>query len=142
MSQFLSRDYDLTEHNTFRLGARSQFARAIVEEAELPSLFALAEQMGLPVRMLGEGSNVILSEGYAGITAIMSTRGRVVRAGGEAELIVEAQAGETWHDLVAYTVDEQLWGLENLAGIPGTVGAAPVQNIGAYGVELSDRFES
>ncbi|HLV82723.1 MAG TPA: UDP-N-acetylmuramate dehydrogenase [Devosia sp.] len=142
MNQFLSQDYDLTAHNTFGLAAHSQFARTIVDEAEIPSLFALAEQQGLPVRMLGEGSNVILSERFDGITALMATRGRELIVGDNGDLILEAQAGENWHALVAHTVGEGLWGLENLAGIPGTVGAAPVQNIGAYGVELSDRFVS
>ena len=138
----LSLNYDLTGHNTLGLRARSQYARSIESEAELPELFAAAAGDGLPVRLLGGGSNVILGEDYAGITAIMATRGRTLTEDAEGGVLLEAQAGETWHDLVVWTVEQGLWGLENLAGIPGTVGAAPIQNIGAYGVELCDRFDS
>lgn len=137
----LLHNFDLTGHNTLGLSARSAYARSIDDEAELPELFALAERRGLPVRILGGGSNVILSREYDGITAIMATSGRTLTEEGDTVLL-DACAGETWHELVAWTVGQNLWGLENLAGIPGTLGAAPIQNIGAYGVELSDRFES
>lgn len=142
LNQYLSRDYDLTRHNTFGLSARSSFARAVRDEAELPSLFTMADRAGLSVRLLGGGSNVILSENYAGITAMMATSGLRQSDDGAGATLIEAHAGESWHRLVAHAVGQGLWGLENLAGIPGTVGAAVVQNIGAYGVELSDRFVS
>lgn len=142
MTTHLSPNFDLTGHNTLGLRARSQFAREIVDEAELPELLAAAERDGLPVRVLGGGSNVILGETFAGITLLMASRGRTLTEGRDGRVLLEAQAGENWHELVAWTVGQGLWGLENLAGIPGTVGAAPIQNIGAYGVELCDRFVS
>jgi UDP-N-acetylmuramate dehydrogenase len=142
MTPALPLNYDLTGHNTLGLKARSRYARQIEDEADLPALFADAERDGLPVRILGGGSNVILGEDYEGITAIMATKGRTLSEGADGAVLLEAQAGETWHDLVTSTVAEGLWGLENLALIPGTVGAAPIQNIGAYGVELCDRFHS
>ncbi len=135
-------NYDLTGHNTLGLKARSHYARRIEDAAELPALFADAERDGLPVRLLGGGSNVILGEDYAGITALMATRGKALTEGEEGAVLLEAEAGENWHELVTWTVQQGLWGLENLALIPGTVGAAPIQNIGAYGVELCDRFHS
>lgn len=135
-------NYDLTGHNTLGLKASSHYARSIEDEAELPDLFADAAKNGLPVRILGGGSNVILGEQYEGVTALMATRGRALSEGEGGALLVEAKAGENWHDLVGWTVAQGLWGLENLALIPGTVGAAPIQNIGAYGVELCDRFHS
>lgn len=135
-------NYDLTGHNTLGLKASSHYARRIEDEAELPDLFADAAKNGLPVRILGGGSNVILGEQYEGVTALMATRGRALSEGEGGALLVEAKAGENWHDLVGWTVAQGLWGLENLALIPGTVGAAPIQNIGAYGVELCDRFHS
>jgi UDP-N-acetylmuramate dehydrogenase len=138
----MSLNYDLTGHNTLGLRASSHYARRIEDEAELAELFADAERDGMPVRLLGGGSNVILGEAYEGITALMATRGRTLSEGEDGTVLVEAQAGETWHDLVTWTVAQGLWGLENLALIPGTVGAAPIQNIGAYGVELCDRFQS
>ena len=142
MTSPLTPNYDLSGHNTLGLRARSQFARVVRDAAELPGLLAMAERDGLPVRVLGGGSNVILGEEFAGITAIMASQGRVLSEGSGGDVILEAQAGENWHELVAFTVAQGLWGLENLAGIPGTVGAAPIQNIGAYGVELCDRFHS
>jgi UDP-N-acetylmuramate dehydrogenase len=138
----LSPNYDLTGYNTLGLQARSRFAGSIADEAELPELFAAAGRDGLPVRVLGGGSNVILGEDYPGITLIMASRGRVLTEQGDGSVLLEARAGENWHELVAFSVEQGLWGLENLAGIPGTVGAAPIQNIGAYGVELCDRFEA
>ena len=142
MTAHLSLNYDLTGHNTLGLKARSQFARIVEDEAELPALLAAAERDGLPVRVLGGGSNVILGEDFAGVTAIMASRGRTLTEQAGGAVMLEAQAGENWHELVAWTVGQELWGLENLAGIPGTVGAAPIQNIGAYGVELCERFAS
>jgi UDP-N-acetylmuramate dehydrogenase len=142
MTSPMSLNYDLTGHNTLGLRARTHYARRIEDEAELPELFAGAERDGLPVRLLGGGSNVILGEAYDGITALMATRGRALTEGEDGAVLVEAAAGETWHELVTWTVAQGLWGLENLALIPGTVGAAPIQNIGAYGVELCDRFHA
>jgi UDP-N-acetylmuramate dehydrogenase len=142
MTASLSPNYDLTGHNTLGLKASSRYARRIEDEAELDDLFAQATRTGMPVRLLGGGSNVILGEHFEGITAIMATRGRMLIEGEDGAALLEAQAGENWHELVAWTVGQGLWGLENLALIPGTVGAAPIQNIGAYGVELCDRFHS
>lgn len=142
MTAHLSLNYDLTGHNTLGLKARSQFARIVEDPAELPGLLAAAERDGLPVRVLGGGSNVILGEDFSGVTVLMASRGRTLTEQSDGAVLLEAQAGENWHELVAWTVGQELWGLENLAGIPGTVGAAPIQNIGAYGVELRDRFVS
>ena len=135
-------DYDLTARNTLGLKARSQYAVLIESEDQLPGLFEAADEAGLPVRLLGGGSNVILGEHYAGVTAIMTSHGRTLTPASDGRVMLEASAGENWHELVAWTVAQGLWGLENLAGIPGTVGAAPIQNIGAYGVEVGDRFHS
>lgn len=130
-------DFDLSDRNTLALRARSSFGVAITDPSQLPALFA----QGVPVRLLGGGSNVVLAPRFDGITALVTMKGRNIEDDGDATL-VEAAAGETWHDFVAFTVDHGLGGLENLALIPGTVGAAPVQNIGAYGAELADSFES
>ena len=130
-------DFDLTGHNTLALRARSRFGMEITQASQLRAL--LAE--GKPLRILGGGSNVVLAPDFDGITALVGIKGRRLIEEEDA-VVVEAAAGETWHDLVAFTVDQGLGGLENLALIPGTVGAAPVQNIGAYGAELADVFDS
>jgi UDP-N-acetylmuramate dehydrogenase len=130
-------DLDLTGRNTLALRARSRWGLEITMPEQLPALLA----QGQPVRVLGGGSNVVLAEDFDGITALVALKGRSISEEADA-FLVDAAAGETWHDLVAYTVELGIGGLENLALIPGTVGAAPVQNIGAYGAELADFFDS
>jgi UDP-N-acetylmuramate dehydrogenase len=96
----------------------------------------------LPRLVLGGGSNVVLTGDFAGLVLLVALRGRrIVREDADA-VYVEAAAGEPWHDFVAWTLAQGLPGLENLALIPGTVGAAPIQNIGAYGLEMCERFAS
>jgi UDP-N-acetylmuramate dehydrogenase len=92
--------------------------------------------------VLGGGSNVVFTRDIDELVVKVEVPGiRLVREDGEA-WVIEAGAGESWHGVVAWSLDHGIPGLENLALIPGTAGAAPVQNIGAYGVELKDRFES
>ncbi|SMQ64933.1 UDP-N-acetylmuramate dehydrogenase [Devosia lucknowensis] len=135
-------DFDLADRNTLALIASSRFGVTITEPGMLPALFDTARTRTLPVRILGGGSNVVLAPAYDGITALVAIKGKRIVAADDGATVVEAAAGESWHDLVLWTVEQGLGGLENLALIPGTVGAAPVQNIGAYGAELADMFES
>ncbi len=95
-----------------------------------------------PKLILGGGSNLVLTRDVAALVLKVEIAGRRLVAQTEDAFIVEAGAGENWHDFVAWTLQQGWPGLENLALIPGLVGAAPVQNIGAYGVELKDRFDS
>ncbi|MCP8882193.1 UDP-N-acetylmuramate dehydrogenase [Devosia sp. XJ19-1] len=135
-------DFDLSARNTLALRARSRFGLLIDNAALLPALFDHAARENLPIRILGGGSNVVLAEYFDGITAILSQFGhRVIEETAE-HVLIEADAGEPWHNFVAWSVDQGFGGLENLALIPGTAGAAPVQNIGAYGAELADFFHS
>lgn len=135
-------DFDLLAHNTFGLPARARFGTTITEAGQLPSLLADAAAQNLPFRVLGGGSNVVLRPRFEGIIALMGIAGRdVIGRRGDA-ILVRFGAGENWNAVVEWTVGQGLPGLENLAAIPGTIGAAPIQNIGAYGVELVDRFES
>jgi cysteinyl-tRNA synthetase len=92
--------------------------------------------------VLGGGSNLVLTGDVKPLVLKVEVMGRRVAAETAKAVIVEAGAGEGWHDLVAWTLQQGYAGLENMALIPGTVGASPVQNVGAYGVELQDRFES
>jgi UDP-N-acetylmuramate dehydrogenase len=135
-------DFDLSTRNTLALKARSRFGLVIDSADILAPLLAHARSSGLPLRILGGGSNVVLAEHYDGITALVALSGRKIVEQTADHVMVEAAAGETWHDLVAWAIDQGLGGLENLALIPGTAGAAPVQNIGAYGAELADFFHS
>jgi UDP-N-acetylmuramate dehydrogenase len=135
-------DAPLRQHNTFGLPATARRLVRIASEADVRRVLAHPEMGRAPKFVLGGGSNVILTRDMPELVLKVEVRGfRRVDETPEA-VIVEAGAGERWHDLVSYTLDKGWPGLENLALIPGTVGAAPVQNIGAYGLELADRFES
>ena len=135
-------DFDLTGSNTFGLKSSARRAVIVDDPAMLPALARESAATGLPLRILGGGSNVVLDEQLEAIVALMRIGGRQVVRRTENETIVTAGAGENWHDFVSWTVAQGIPGLENLAGIPGTVGAAPIQNIGAYGAQLSDFFLS
>jgi UDP-N-acetylmuramate dehydrogenase len=135
-------DFDLTPWNTMGLRARAQFGTVITERDQLLALADRAQADDVALNIVGQGSNLLLRPQIDGIVAIMATRGVSIDQSQPDAVLVTAQAGENWHQLVERTVTDGLPGLENLASIPGTVGAAPVQNIGAYGLELADRFHS
>lgn len=135
------RQQDLSALNTLGLAATAEAYVSVEDAAQLPTLSALAARSG-SLLVLGGGSNLVLPQSVPGLVARVALRGvRLLQATPDAWL-VEAAGGETWHGFVAECVRQRWDGLENLALIPGTVGAAPVQNIGAYGVELADRFDS
>lgn len=135
-------DFDLQAHNTFGLPARARFGTTITRADQLTPLLAEARGQGLPLRILGGGSNVVLRPYFDGVVALMGIAGREVVGKQDGQTLVEIGAGENWNAIVEWTIAQGLPGLENLAAIPGTVGAAPIQNIGAYGVELVDRFHA
>lgn len=133
---------DLRPFNSFGIHERARRLVCVDTEAQLRAALALATAQSWPVTLLGGGSNVVLSGPVDGLVIALRTRGRRIVERGAGDVVVEAEAGENWHALVNWTLDQRLSGLENLSLIPGTLGAAPVQNIGAYGVELKDSFES
>ena len=133
---------DLRPFNTFGLAARARYFTELTDAARLPDLCALPFFEREKVLWLGGGSNIILRGDYPGLAVRLANRGirETRREGGHVWL--EAQAGENWHGLVRHTLALGLNGLENLSLIPGTVGASPVQNIGAYGVEAKDLIDT
>jgi UDP-N-acetylmuramate dehydrogenase len=135
-------DAPLRQHNTFGLPATARRLVRIAGDADVRRVLAHPELGRAPKFVLGGGSNVILTRDMPELVLKVEVRGRSLVAETDRAVVVEAGAGESWHGLVAWTLDQGWPGLENLALIPGTVGAAPVQNIGAYGLELQDRFES
>ncbi len=138
----IEHDVSLRDFNSFGLPAIARTLVRVGSDADVRRLLAHPEHGRAPKLVLGGGSNLILSRDPPAVVLRVEVRGRRLVAEGADAWIVEAGAGECWHDLVAWTLDQGWPGLENLALIPGTVGAAPVQNIGAYGLELKDRFES
>ena len=138
----VEKNCSLQPYNTFGIMARAEtlvHVRSVKDVQELRAFPPLASQ---PLFILGGGSNVVLTGDVQGVVVKVEIPGRRLVAETSDAWIVEVGAGENWHDTVAWTLAQGWYGLENLALIPGTVGAAPVQNIGAYGVELQDRFDS
>ena len=138
----IEQDYDLTNLNTLRVKALAKFFVEIQDESELPSLLALPEFKDHNKFILGGGSNVLFTKDFDGIVVKISLKGRKIVKEDDESVLLEVSAGEDWHELVTYAVDQNWGGIENLAYIPGTVGAAPIQNIAAYGENFSDVFES
>ncbi|MFT3802992.1 MAG: UDP-N-acetylmuramate dehydrogenase [Burkholderiaceae bacterium] len=134
-------DAPLRALNTFGIDAR---ARRLVTLTDVRTLPAALEACGPdgPALVLGGGSNLLLTRDVDAAVLRIASRGRAVVEQAGDDVIVEAAAGEPWHPFVQWTLAHGLFGLENLSLIPGLVGASPIQNIGAYGVEMADRMQS
>lgn len=123
---------------TLRLGGPAKRLVMAETEADVVACVREADARGEPLLVLGGGSNLVIAdEGFEGTALHMATRGRIAQADG-ARVLVTAQAGEPWDDLVASAVDDGLSGVECLSGIPGLVGAVPMQNVGAYGQDVGE----
>jgi UDP-N-acetylmuramate dehydrogenase len=132
----MAQAYPLQRLNTFGFAAQAEYFASFESVEQLRQL--LIAHPHLPKRILGGGSNILLRGDVPGLVLHNRILGRAVLTESPNELELVVGAGENWHDLVVWTVEQGWGGLENLALIPGTVGAAPIQNIGAYGVELAD----
>ena len=133
---------DLQSLNTLAVPAYARYLKYVENIEQLRSALNFAQRENLQTLILGEGSNIVFSGDFSGLVICNRLRGiKVVPQEGN-DVLVRVAAGENWHALVQYCVEQGLNGLENLALIPGLVGAAPIQNIGAYGVELKDVFHS
>ena len=128
--------------NTFGIMAKALTLVRITSEQDVADVLADPALQAAPKFVLGGGSNIVITGDVKSVVLKVEIKGKRLVGETAKAWIVEAGAGETWHDVVSWTLQMGYPGLENLALIPGTVGGAPVQNIGAYGVELQDRFES
>jgi UDP-N-acetylmuramate dehydrogenase len=135
-------DFSLKSCNTFGIDARARCYARIGSVAELTAALASPALAGLPRLILGGGSNIVLTGDFDGVVLHMAIEGREVLGEQDGHTLVRGAAGENWHGFVQWSLAQGLGGLENMSLIPGTVGAAPIQNIGAYGVELKDVFHS
>ena len=135
-------DYSLAPHTTFGLPARAAHYIELTDSGDLPEICRLPEFDATTVCWLGGGSNVLFMQDFPSLVVRMATRGIRELERTPDSVLLEAQAGENWHGFVQSSLHMGLGGLENLSLIPGTVGASPVQNIGAYGVEVKDRIHS
>lgn len=132
----------LQPYNTLRLGAQADALVQVTSEGELAQACSWALERELPVVPLGEGSNIVLAGDVEALIVLQQSRGIEILSDDPEQVSLRVAAGENWHQLVHWTLQQGLYGLENLALIPGSAGAAPVQNIGAYGVELCSFVES
>ena len=138
----VEKNVPLQPYNTFHIVAKAHTLVRLANVQALREVIADPALGGLPKFILGGGSNIVLTGDVKPVVLKIEIGGRKLVDETAKAFIVQAGAGENWHDFVAWTVAQGYFGLENLALIPGTVGGSPVQNIGAYGVELQDRFES
>ena len=132
-------NFSLKHLNTFKVDAFSRWYTEINTDQDLVDLFSDKYWYQVDRFILGGGSNVLLTKDFEGLMIKMNRRGIEHELEGD-HIYVTAGGGEVWNDLVTYAVDRNFAGLENLTLIPGSVGASPIQNIGAYGVELKDVF--
>ena len=133
---------DLTSANTLRLPSVARLLARPQTLDDVVDVLARSRAEQCPVRVLGEGSNVVMASGIDALVLKPGNRGVECIEDNAESVLLEVQAGENWDSLVHHCVEHGWHGLENLSLIPGSVGAAPFQNIGAYGVELSDCLES
>lgn len=132
----------LANHTTFKLGGKPKLWFALTKLEDIPAALAQVKQEGLSWQVLGGGSNTIFAGGESELAILkMELKGRGVVSDSEDSVLIKAQAGEDWDELVAWSAEQDLLGIESLSLIPGTVGATPVQNVGAYGQEVAETIK-
>lgn len=142
MNIVVTQSESLGRHTTLKAGGVSRYFTRVTNEAELLEALDFAAENSFPFKVLGGGSNVLVSDdGYAGLVIKIANQGIEVNES-EDSVMMTVAAGEVFDDVVNFAVERGWWGIENLSLIPGTVGATPVQNVGAYGVEIKDVLES
>ncbi len=135
-------DFPLQSCNTFGLKASARAYARLDQASQLAAILADPALAAMPRLLLGGGSNVLLTGDFDGLVLHLCMQGKAIVGHTETHILVQAQAGENWHGFVRWTLAQGIGGLENLSLIPGTVGAAPIQNIGAYGADINDVFHS
>jgi UDP-N-acetylmuramate dehydrogenase len=135
----IKENVSLAGYSTMRLGGNARWLAEAHSEDDVKELASWAKDQAVPVMMIGQGSNIVWrDEGYKGLIIVNKIKGRIVLGENNEDVTVKVAAGEIWDEVVAKTVENGWSGIEFMSLIPGTAGAAPVQNIGAYGGELSD----
>lgn len=140
MTLDIQADVSLKPFNSFGVEVKAKWFAQAHSDDEVREALAYCATHQLPLLVIGGGSNLLLTADIQALVLRMATRGIRLLSDDGQRVVVEAEAGETWHPFVQWTLEQGLSGLENLSLIPGTVGAAPMQNIGAYGVEIKDVF--
>ena len=132
----------LKNFNTFRADAKARYYTEVNSILDLLNILSSEKFKNTPKFILGGGSNILFTRDFDGLVIHVKLNGIEKVAEDEYFVWIKAGAGAKWHDLVLFTIENNWAGIENLSLIPGTVGAAPMQNIGAYGVEIKETFDS
>ena len=135
-------NHSLRELNTFGVNVKADYLVEIKSEKNLTDIISNKKFKWLDKLILGGGSNILFTKNYGGLVLKNEIKGITVVEESEKDVLIKAGSGVEWDSLVNHCVEKNYYGIENLSGIPGTVGAAPVQNIGAYGVEIKDVLHS
>jgi UDP-N-acetylmuramate dehydrogenase len=135
-------NFSLQAHNTFGIAAEARAYLPVTDVGMLRTLHACGTLAEMPFFVLGGGSNILFTEDFPGLVLHMRNAGIAIEREDEQAVYARVAAGENWHAFVLWTLQRGLGGLENLSLIPGTVGASPIQNIGAYGAEVKDTLHS
>jgi len=138
----LAENVSLEGRNTFRVPARAAMMADVSRADALSELFDYAMLREGPVLVLGEGSNLLFAGDHPGVVVCLAMAGTRILSDDGGSALVRADAGVNWNDFVRWTIGKGLAGLENMALIPGTVGACPIQNVGAYGTEVREFIET
>lgn len=132
--------FSLKQRNTFGVEVEARYFAEISTVEELQKAISFAQNQKLPYLFLGGGSNILFTRDFPGIVIQLDMKGITEEKTDAPKVHITANGGENWHEFVQYTLAKNYGGLENLSLIPGNVGTSPMQNIGAYGVEIKDRF--
>ncbi|UTW04868.1 UDP-N-acetylmuramate dehydrogenase [Amphritea atlantica] len=140
MSLEFHENISLKPYNSFGFDVSARFFAVLESAEQLSDIRDFVQCNGIPVLFIGGGSNLVLTADLDQLVVVNRIKGLQITEAQSGELLVTAGGGEDWHQFVRWTLEQGAYGLENLSLIPGTVGAAPIQNIGAYGVEIKDRM--
>lgn len=138
----LDQTVSLKSHHTFGMEVEARYFVEAKTHTEVLTLLNYRKMIHMPILFLGGGSNILFTGNFRGIVIKINSKGIEIKEEDEGQVLVTAEAGENWDEFVQYCVSRGWAGLENLSLIPGKVGAAPIQNIGAYGVEVKDVIDS
>ena len=133
-------NFSLKKYNTFGIDVSTRYFIELTTDSEIENFIKENPYKTLPILILGGGSNILFTKNFDGIILKIETKGIEIIRENDESIFVKAKAGELWNDLVNFCVEKNFGGIENLALIPGCVGASPIQNIGAYGSEMKDTF--